>query len=135
MFRRVAPSSGSRGRLAVTSLGDRIASSLRTRPGTVTPSGGIPSTGRNPKVGRGAIGAGDGFPGEGSETYPAELNNVTPRIVRRRAEPHTRFRVQHGADWDPAMAPLRLGLPWRPSPDSPAVRRGGPGTNDPTEGS
>jgi hypothetical protein len=65
------------------------------------------------------------FPGEGDHRNPAELNNVAARNVRIVAEPHTRFRIQHGLDVDPAAGALDLGYPWRPSPDSPAARRPG----------
>lgn len=69
------------------------------------------------------------FPGEGPEFYPGERNNATPRLARLRAEPHIPFRIQRGADWDPQMPALTLGLPWRPAPDSPPARRGGRGSN------
>lgn len=65
------------------------------------------------------------FPGEGDHRNPGELNNVARRNVRIVAEPHTRFRIQRGLDVDPVAGALDLGLPWRPSPDSPAARRPG----------
>lgn len=128
------PAGGSRDRVPGTRLDAPTASQFTQRPGTTTPAGSI---GRalarfaGPRVSYNqATGVGRAFPGEGSEGYPAERNNITPRLVRRRAEPHTPFRVQHGADWDPNMPALDLGLPWRPAPDSPPARPGGPGSND-----
>jgi hypothetical protein len=63
------------------------------------------------------------FPGQGGEGSPYELSDATRRNVRVRADPKTGLRVQRGQDWDPRMPALRLGLPWRPAPDSAPVRR------------
>ncbi len=123
---------GSRGGVASTGLGARPASQFALRPGTQTPAGfvGASPARRGRRVAYNTVlHVGRSFPGEGAESYPAERNNITPRLVRRRAEPHTPFRIQHGADIDPRMPALTLGLPWRPAPDSPPARPGGPGPN------
>ena len=125
---------GSRGANHQAGVGARATSQFEQRPGTGTPPG---------MIGRAIAGlmgqrvayntmtahpVGRSFPGEGSESYPAERNNIAPRNVRRRADPRTAFRQdQAGVDVDPRMPALTLGLPWRPAPDSPPVRRGGPG--------
>jgi hypothetical protein len=131
--RRIVDVGGSRGRLNQAGRGARDSSQFEQRPGTETPAGFVGSVVarlRGPRVSYNtAADVGRSFPGEGSEGYPAERNNITPRLVRRRAEPHTPFRIQHGADIDPRMPALELGLPWRPAPDSPPARPGGPGPN------
>lgn len=126
---------GSRGRLHQAGVGAAIGSQFDQVPGTQTPAGFIGRA--RARVGQAvayntmlAHPVGRSFPGEGAESYPAELNNKTIRIVRRRPDPHTTFRLRHGADIDPAMGALALGLPWRPAPDSPPARPGGPGTHE-----
>lgn len=126
---------GSRGRLNQAAQGSVFGSQFDQLPGTRTPAGFIGRA--RARIGQAVayntmLGhpVGRSFPGEGSEDYPAERNNITPRVVRRRPEPHTTVRLAHGADIDPAMAALTLGLPWRPAPDSPPARPGGPGTHE-----
>jgi hypothetical protein len=126
---------GSRGRIHPAGLAAPTTSHLATRPGTTTPAGFIGRAVAGLRGRRVAYNTmlahpiARAFPGEGDHGYPAELNNIAPRIVRRRAEPHTAFRIQHGADMDPSMPALDLGLPWRAAPDSPVRRPYGPGTN------
>jgi hypothetical protein len=73
-----------------------------------------------------AFTVGRAFPGEGPETNPYPRNDVTRRNVRVRREPHVtdRDRRDVGLDIDPPMAPLRLGGPYRPTPDSAQARAG-----------
>jgi hypothetical protein len=122
--RRILDVGGSRGTTAPTRQSSAARSQFGIRPGTHTPAGyvggwtGAPGSGPR-RFYNTVLHVGRSFPGEGSETYPAERNNVTTRLIRRIAEPHTRFRIQRGADIDPRMPALELGLPWRPAPDSP----------------
>lgn len=127
MFRRRPPAGGSAGVVAATGWGARPSSSM-VRPGIGAPAGLMGCPRNAYKIGRGAIGVGVAFPGEGDQSYPAELNNRTVRNVLRTPPGQVTDRIPRGQDWDAAMPALNLGLPWRPAPDSPARRPYGPGT-------
>jgi hypothetical protein len=128
MTRRGNPASGSRDQLARAAAGDGFGGTFSLRPGVATPPGMIGLAGRSgpglPRVSYNTVPrAGRSFPGQGDQSNPYETNDLTRRNTRVRADPKTGLRIQRGADWDPTMPALSLGLPWRPAPDAPPVRR------------